>query len=68
MPIYQYECKGEQCGEKLEEIQSIKAEPLTKCPKCGQETLARVICAPGLVFKGSGFYVNDYPKNDRGVS
>lgn len=68
MPFYQYECNADGCQHKLEEMQSIKAEPLTVCPKCGQESLRRIISPPGLIFKGSGFYVNDYPKNDRGVS
>lgn len=68
MPIYQYECKNEHCHQVLEEMHSINADPLTKCPKCGQEALRRVITAPALHFKGSGFYVNDYPKNGRGVS
>jgi putative FmdB family regulatory protein len=63
MPVYEYKCEHEGCEERLETVQSIKADALTKCPKCGEETLKRVISAPALVFKGSGFYINDYGRN-----
>ena len=37
--------------------------PLTRCPSCGKESLARVIGGGGgLIFKGSGFYLTDYNK------
>lgn len=59
MPTYEYRCSN--CGNELEEIQSIKAEPLTHCPKCGKETLKRMISGgTSLIFKGSGFYLTDY--------
>ena len=61
MPIYEYLCKN--CGHELEELQSIKELPLVKCPKCGKNTLAKLIGGgAGLVFKGSGFYLTDYKK------
>jgi putative FmdB family regulatory protein len=59
MPTYEYKC--ENCGNEIEVIQSIKAEPLKHCDKCGKETLKRMISAGGgLIFKGSGFYLTDY--------
>ena len=59
MPTYDYRCDA--CSYEFEELQSIKAEPLTKCPKCGKNKLKRLISGgAGIVFKGSGFYLTDY--------
>ena len=67
MPTYDYRCT--ECHHVFEESQSINAQPLKKCPKCQKETLKR---GPGggigLSFKGTGFYITDYPKNDGGPS
>ena len=53
----------ETCGEKMEIFQSIKDEPLKLCPKCGHETLKKMVSMPaGLIFKGTGFYLTDYKK------
>lgn len=57
MPLYPYRCT--QCGHRFEKIQSFSAEPETECPKC-QGQLERPLTAPGLQFKGAGWYVNDY--------
>lgn len=54
MPTYLYECK--KCG-RFEEFQNIKDDPLEKCPECGND-VKRIIGAPGIIFKGSNFYVN----------
>jgi len=58
MPLYEYECDS--CGLKLEELQNIKDKPLSLCPRCDKKTLRRLFGVPGLVFKGPGFYINDY--------
>jgi len=59
MPTYEYLCRN--CGHTLEEFQSITEDPLVRCPKCGKETLARVMgTGGGVIFKGSGFYLTDY--------
>jgi putative FmdB family regulatory protein len=59
MPTYEYVC--ENCGNKFETFQSIKAEALKHCDVCGKDTLRRLISAGGgLIFKGSGFYLTDY--------
>jgi putative FmdB family regulatory protein len=57
LPLYPYECS--KCGYRFEKIQSFSAEPLTECPKC-KGALHRELTAPGLQFKGSGWYVSDY--------
>lgn len=56
MPTYVYRCQ--QCNHHLEVIQKFSDAPLKICPKC-QGQLHRVIHATGIVFKGSGWYVND---------
>ncbi len=64
MPTYQYQCK--QCGHKLEELQSFVEDPLTLCPACKTENLIRVMGGgAGLIFKGSGFYLTDYRKEEK---
>lgn len=57
MPLYPYRCT--QCGHRFEKIQSFSSEPEKTCPKCGG-ALERLLTAPGLQFKGAGWYVNDY--------
>jgi putative FmdB family regulatory protein len=59
MPTYEYVCDN--CGNKFETFQSIKADPLKHCDVCGKDALRRLISAGGgLIFKGSGFYLTDY--------
>ncbi len=59
MPTYEYLCDN--CGKQFDAFQSIKADPLKKCPQCGKNTLRRLISGgAGLIFKGSGFYITDY--------
>ena len=61
MPTYEYECKN--CGRRFIEIQNISDSKLTKCLKCGQDTLVRLISGgAGIIFNGSGFYCNDHKK------
>ena len=61
MPLYAYRCT--QCGHKFEKIQNFSAEEEKECPKC-HGVLERPLTAPGLNFKGAGWYVNDYaPKS-----
>ena len=60
MPLYEYKC--ENCGEVFEIIQKFSDTPLTTHEKCGG-TVHRLLSAPALQFKGSGWYVNDYAKS-----
>ena len=57
MPLYPYRCT--ECGHRFEKIQSFSAEPEKECPKC-HGLLERPLTAPGLQFKGAGWYVTDY--------
>src|SRR3954471_24987773 len=56
MPIYEYKCDN---GHVFEVIQKMTDEPLTKCEECGAPA-ARVLTAPAIHFKGSGFHNTDY--------
>jgi putative FmdB family regulatory protein len=60
MPLYEYRCTS--CGEHLEALQHLDEPKLVECPKCGGK-LERLISAPALQFKGSGWYVTDYAKS-----
>jgi putative FmdB family regulatory protein len=59
MPRYDYRCSD--CGHEFEVKQSFSDEPVALCPLCGVDS-RRVIHSVPVVFKGSGFYVNDYGK------
>ena len=56
MPTYVYACRD--CGAQFEQFQRFSDEPLTICPRC-QGTIKRVFQPVGIVFKGSGWYIND---------
>lgn len=59
MPTYEYHCSA--CGHEFEQFQSIKADPVRKCPSCGKLKVVRKIgLGGGVLFKGSGFYETDY--------
>lgn len=65
MPTYEYACP--KCGYAFEQFQSIKDEPLKKCPKCKKTGVKRLIGGgAGLIFKGTGFYITDYKKKGSG--
>ncbi len=65
MPLYPYRCT--QCGHRFEKIQHFSAKQEKVCPKCGG-ALERTLTAPGLKFKGAGWYVNDYAAKGSGSS
>jgi putative FmdB family regulatory protein len=65
MPLYEYQC--ENCGDVFEIIQKFADAPLTVHEKCGG-AVHRLLSAPALMFKGSGWYVNDYAKGANNAS
>lgn len=65
MPTYVYRCKN--CEHQFEIIQKMTDEPLTVCPECNGE-INRLLFPVGIVFKGSGFHVNDYPSSKSSTS
>jgi putative FmdB family regulatory protein len=57
MPTYGYECKS--CGYTFDAFQSMREDPLTSCPQCGKGIRRLINGGTGIIFKGSGFYVNE---------
>jgi putative FmdB family regulatory protein len=55
MPTYEYECES---GHRYEKREGFDAPSKQKCPTC-KKLARRVIHAPPIVFKGSGFYATD---------
>ena len=63
MPIYEYECEA--CQYLFEELQSLKDESLSECPRCGGHVHRLISPGAGLIFKGSGFYITDYARKGK---
>lgn len=63
MPIYEYQCRA--CGQRLEKIQKIDAQPLVECPACHQSALERLISAAGFRLSGGGWYETDFKSSGR---
>lgn len=57
MPLYEYQCA--KCGKRTEKIEKMSGPHLKKCPHCGGK-VERMVTAPAIQFKGSGWYVTDY--------
>jgi len=57
VPLYEYQCA--KCGKRTEKIENISGPHLKKCPYCGGK-VERLLTAPAIQFKGSGWYVTDY--------
>jgi putative FmdB family regulatory protein len=62
MPLYEYECDA--CGRRFEVIQKMSDPVVETCPTCGGR-VHKLQSAPAFQFKGSGWYVTDYPKKDQ---
>jgi putative FmdB family regulatory protein len=65
MPLYDYRCH--KCGATFEVRQKFADDPLKVHEGCGGE-VERLISAPALQFKGTGWYVTDYGKNGKSPS
>jgi len=63
LPLYEYRCR--KCGKRFEKIQKFQDPPVSRCPDCGAAA-ERLLSAPAIQFKGSGWYVTDYARKDRG--
>ena len=58
MPTYRYECE---CGQAWDVRHGINEEPDLECDNC-RGVMRKVIQAPNIQFKGSGFYSTDKKK------
>ena len=63
MPLYEYQCPG--CG-RFEIIRKFSDVALTVCPTCGK-AVTKLLSAPAIQFKGSGWYITDYARKSTGT-
>jgi putative FmdB family regulatory protein len=61
MPIYEYRCTK---GHVFDAMQRFSDDPLDHCEVCGAPA-QKVLHAPAVHFKGSGFYNTDYGTRKR---
>ncbi len=66
MPTYEYRCNS--CNHRFEELQSMTADPISECIKCGGPVKRLIGAGAGIIFKGSGFYTTDYKKSSAATS
>ena len=62
MPTYDYFCK--KCDKTYEYFQSMSEDTIEECSICNGKLRRLVSGGTGLIFKGSGFYLTDYAKNN----
>lgn len=60
MPTYAY--RGSSCDHEFDTFQKFADAPLSGCTICGGP-VRRVVQPVGVVFKGSGWYINDSRKS-----
>jgi len=63
MPIYEYECLKNK--HRFEVMQKFSDPPITTCTVCG-EPVQKILSAPAIQFKGSGWYITDYARKGDG--
>jgi putative FmdB family regulatory protein len=59
MPLYDYQCQ--KCGERFEIIQKFSDPLMTAHEICGG-VVKKLLSAPAIQFKGTGWYVTDYAR------
>ncbi|MFO8062848.1 MAG: FmdB family zinc ribbon protein [bacterium] len=66
MPTYDYQCK--KCKHEFEVFHKMSETPDIHCPKCNSKAERLISYNPNVIFKGEGFYVNDYKKKEQRAS
>ena len=61
MPTYNYKCDS--CDHFFTVLQSMNDGPIKECGNCGEQVKRIISGGTGMIFKGDGFYINDYVKN-----
>jgi putative FmdB family regulatory protein len=61
VPVYEYRCNK---GHEFEVVQRMSDDALTACEVCGAAA-QRVLYAPAIHFKGTGFHNTDYGTRSR---
>ncbi len=62
LPLYEYQCPKHGTFEKM---QKFSDPPLTACPTCGGP-IEKLLSAPAIQFKGTGWYITDYARKSGG--
>lgn len=57
MPRFDFKCK--KCQTVFEETIPFGSKKLPPCSKCGSKGTEKLLSAPGIMFKGEGFYKTD---------
>ena len=60
MPTYDYQCFA--CDYVFEEVQKITEDAITKCPKCAEDKVKRLVSKSSFHLKGGGWYASGYSK------
>jgi putative FmdB family regulatory protein len=63
LPLYEYECPKDGTFER---IQKFSDPPLAACPTCGGP-IEKLLSAPAIQFKGTGWYITDYARKGDGA-
>jgi len=64
VPLYEYQCPH--CG-RFETIRKFSDPILTACPTCGR-AVEKLLSAPAIQFKGTGWYITDYARKSAGAN
>ncbi len=62
MPLYEYQCPKD---GTFELVRKFSDPPLEACPTCGG-AIEKLVSAPAIQFKGSGWYITDYARKSTG--
>jgi putative FmdB family regulatory protein len=62
LPLYEYECPKDGTFERM---QKFSDPPLAACPVCGGP-VEKLLSAPAIQFKGTGWYITDYARKSSG--
>jgi putative FmdB family regulatory protein len=63
LPLYEYECPKDGLFEL---VRKFSDPPLAACPTCGGP-IEKLLSAPAIQFKGTGWYITDYARKSSGV-
>jgi putative FmdB family regulatory protein len=63
LPLYEYHCVKD---GTFELVRKFSDPPLEKCPTCGGP-VEKLLSAPAIQFKGTGWYITDYARKGDGA-
>ena len=64
MPLYEYQCPKDGVFEQMRKFSD---PPLAACPVCGGP-VEKLLSAPAIQFKGTGWYITDYARKGDGAA